>query len=509
MPIPVPITDCSSPDDLALRIVESGAKGIGIVAASSIRRAMLDALATRLSESHRRVVRVPADLSAGGFLDFLERTLGDLLPAVPKTPELPTTPEGWRDRVIAELCDEQRAAQDRVAVAKQQGGVADPFDRDVAGWLAAGLCDLFADRITGESFLLSGKGAFARLAADAPNARFTEADFLRPEGIKFLEASRPAQSMLTKLSLASTGQFRAAASRLINVILDRMAIPKQVPFLERLANALHERGERLILSSENPSLAGAAGSMPVQWIVAGQDESSLRAALADDAVFFRYVEAPPPVVEVIPRPAILDDLRRLLDDVVAAIARIRLFQQHGLLPSDVAAASEVNHLKEEIESCLASGITANEDQYWSVLDRGQTELATIQQTVNEAWHRWFVEQLADIDAEWFLQQDPNWNFLDVTKYMAEVRDILVQTDASIKLPANEEEFAGAQKFISALKDLDCKWRTWLWTPVEEGMAFDAAVAAGGAPLSMLTQGVRWWLKKENRDWKNYRIVRVD
>ena len=40
------------------------------------------------------------------------------------------------------------------------------------------------------------------------------------------------------------------------------------------------------------------------------------------------------------------------------------------------------------------------------------------------------------------------------------------------------------------------------------MAFDAAVEARGASLDLLTDGVKWWLAEENRDWANYRIVRL-
>ena len=73
------------------------------------------------------------------------------------------TPEEYRDQLIAQLREEQRGAQQRVAQAKEQGIAPEPFDRDVAGWLADGLCDLLADKITGESFLRPGRGIICLL----------------------------------------------------------------------------------------------------------------------------------------------------------------------------------------------------------------------------------------------------------------------------------------------------------------------------------------------------------
>ena len=114
------------------------------------------------------------------------------------------------ERLIAGLHDEQLHAQERVQSAKQTGAAPNSFDRDTASWLAAGLADLLDDAATGESFLRSGKGKIALLASGELDVRFAENDFLRPDGIKFLEASRQAQTMLTKLSLASTNQYRLA-----------------------------------------------------------------------------------------------------------------------------------------------------------------------------------------------------------------------------------------------------------------------------------------------------------
>jgi hypothetical protein len=431
------MTEFTSLDEL-LRALPGDAPAIGIVVAPSLRAGLLAALTT----TDRHVICVPGDPGIQS----------------PAPVGAIRTAESWRDALLVELRREQSAAQERVAVAREQGGTPDPFDRDVAGWLAAGLCDLFADKITGESFLT---GVFARLAADAANANFVESDFLRPDGIRFLEACRPAQAMLTKLSLASTSQFRALAVRLMNQMKSNLAV--------------------------------------CSIVVVGESETEVRERLPELATLFRLVEMAPAI-----RPAIVEDLERLLDDLRLASAQTELFRQRGL--ANVEAPEEI---KAELATLLAAaGIAYDTAQH--LLERGQTALATVRQSLAAAFQRWFADQLASIDAEWFLRQDPEWDFLDVTRYMDGVREILLRTDdTAIKLPATEAEFVSVEKFIASLKDLDDQWRTHLWTQVEEGMAFDAAVAAGGAPLEMLTEGVEWWLKKENRDWKKYRIVRGD
>ena len=70
--------------------------------------------------------------------------------------------EELQGRLITCLRAEQQQAQVRVSSAKQEGLSPSAADRDVAGWLATGLCDLFADRITGKQFLNDGVGIIAR-----------------------------------------------------------------------------------------------------------------------------------------------------------------------------------------------------------------------------------------------------------------------------------------------------------------------------------------------------------
>lgn len=233
------ITEFTSLEDLTRAVLAESAPQVGVVVDEALRAGIAEALTVALQNSPRRLIDLPAE------------------PELPSTAK--RTPEDWRDQLIAELRTAQAAAQERSAAAKQQGLAADPFDRDVAGWLAAGLCDLFADKTTGEFFRV---GIFNRLVSD-PSARFVEADFLRPDGIKFLEAGRPAQSMLTKLSLASTTQFRAAAVRLMNQIVDKLAVPA-----------------------------------PQATVVVSSNEEELRQIVGNDAVFLRYVEAPVALPEV-------------------------------------------------------------------------------------------------------------------------------------------------------------------------------------------------------------------
>ena len=162
-------------------------------------------------------------------LDFLRIPAGqsanDLIqPSVGESISIRFEKEDVRNLLIAGLQREQQRAQERVAMAKQLGATPDPFDRDVAGWLAKGLGDLLDDPITAKQFSIDGQGTIAvlaeQLASGAATARFGESDFLRPDELRFLEAGRPAQVMLTKLNLSSTNQFRVAAANLLNRIVE-------------------------------------------------------------------------------------------------------------------------------------------------------------------------------------------------------------------------------------------------------------------------------------------------
>jgi hypothetical protein len=171
-------------------------------------------LEIELCADGREVTRVPAGVS-------IDKILGRaVLPPAPAP--APVSKEELRDRLVTQLLQEQQRAQERVVAARQANTTPEPLDRDAAGWLAKGLADLLADPITAHAFLIEGKGAITRLAEREAASGFVENDFLRPDDIRFLEASRPAQTMLTKLSLASTNQFRAAAATLMNRVVGQL-----------------------------------------------------------------------------------------------------------------------------------------------------------------------------------------------------------------------------------------------------------------------------------------------
>jgi hypothetical protein len=199
--------------------------------------ATLDEVAYFVKQHRESAVLAPTERRAD-LVAFLRQTLTSDSTA-------PQSPDEWRAAVIAGLQERKQQALIRVAAARDAGAVPDPFDRDVAGWLASGLVDLLEDPVTGESFRRPS-GAFERLAIDA-NASFTEADFTRPADLRFLEAARPAQAMMTKLSLASTSQYREAAARLANRVLAERT-KENVVFLDDPAqrHAVSPNVERLV-----------------------------------------------------------------------------------------------------------------------------------------------------------------------------------------------------------------------------------------------------------------------
>ncbi len=399
----------------------------------------------------------------------------------------------YRDRLIAGLRTEQEAAKYRVDAAKQQGASPDAADREVATWLATGLCDLLADPITGESFVKSGRGVIARLASGEPEARFAEADFLRPDGIRFMEAGRAAQSMLTKLSLISTNQFRAAAARLLNSIVE---VKKGVRTLSTarsamILNDVDEGGGKgpdtffdpsapapIILVEDAAILDGfAIGAQPCSLIVASADESALRKVLPASAVIYRYEEPRPAVVESPgPTQPVVD---RLAAEFQEECARARLFVERGVL----AELPETVHQ-----------------------DASEPALHALRQALTLAWQHWFAQKLADFDAEWFLAFE-EFEMFGAT--IAAIQDAWQSSGAvGVPLPSSGRDFELAEKIFAEFRRLEKEWSIYFRTPVDEGIAFDAAVAAGAA-CSTFHQGVEWWLRTENRDWSRYRIVRVE
>jgi hypothetical protein len=438
----VPLATVSTPEELARVIIERRPAHIGVFIEASRVGKLFDSISEILTRE-------------GVFVGRAEGLGGPPI-------NVPATAIDWRDRLIVELRTEQQAAQLRLSAARESGSAADANDRDVAGWLAAGLCDLLADPITGEVFLKSG-GVLARLAGDA-EARFAESDFLRPDGIRFLEASRPAQVMLTKLSLASTSQFRSAAARLVNGVLERHSV---VPERSILVDAAADSGALAALHS---------APRATQLIVAIANEESLPEQLRQSLQMVRFVEAVPAV----PAP-LAAALTALHDDQ----ARAEMFIRWGLiraeeLPADIPAKEDVEIVEE-------------------LRERLHTRLV-------DAWRGWFARQLATFDAEGFLSHE---GIAGLADYVEAAQAQWGGDAADLALPATDADFAAAEKVIADLRRLELEWRTLANTPVEEGMAFDAAVEAGRAPLDLLTEGVEWWLREENRDWSRYRIVRSD
>ena len=453
---PSDLPSFSDPSDVA-RFIE-GHNLVGILVAAEKRESLFASLAEFLAGPKRRILR----LAAVHQLAILQESVDDLLTP---PPAISRSAIEWRDVLIAGLRVEQQSAQERIAAAKTVDAPIDSFERDVASWLAAGLRDLFEDEITGASFLADGKGVFARLSSGVSAVRFIESDFLRPDGIRFLEASRPAQSMLTKLTLASTNQYRVAASRLLNRILELIDAPRaEAPLVQRLAQTLTDRGEELILLMEEAGPPEAYDwlrdvASPIRVIVAITEGN----ILPIQAALLRYADAP--IAPILPDPAAREYL--------AEKTRAELFIQRGLLR------------REDVSE----------------------EVGEIRQRLADVWRKWFTGQLEDFDAEGFLTHEEE--VATLARHIAAVTRIWEKSEVALRMPENEQDFADADRAIAEIRRLDRQWRVRNCTPIEEGMAFDAAVAAGGAPLDMLTEGVRWWLRNENKDWEKYRIVRID
>ena len=208
-----------SVDRLARLCRPSGSVRLGLVISSTDVDAFLSQLPDRLRES--------------GIVPLVIASADELRELLLRRAAPPPPPAVSFAALLTELQKQQQAAQSRVAEARQQNLSPDPFDRDAGTWLAAGLRDLLDDPIAGASFRAAPSGIFSRLNAD-PATRFSEADFLRPDGIRFMEASRAAQSMLTKLTLSSTNQYRLAAARLANRAVEELTRPASVVAAELL-----------------------------------------------------------------------------------------------------------------------------------------------------------------------------------------------------------------------------------------------------------------------------------
>ncbi len=450
----------STPAELAEIVESAAASAIGIVVSADECALLFNALESLLARTNRKVVRV-----APG------EAVSDRLAPKPAPREVPSlTPPEWQERLIAELREEQQRAQQRVQESKQAGAAPDPLDRDIASWLAAGLGDLLGDPITGAAFMVLGKGAIARLAKGEPGARFSKTDFLRPDGIRFMDASRPAQSMLTKLSLSSTNQFRVAAAQLMNRIVDRLAGSEAETVTPASASGV-------LLVENAMSLAGFAHrESAITLVVAAPEESSLLNALPATTMLYHYGA---PVAEIPHLQAPVKEVDLLGAAFEAEVARARLFIDRGVINELPQAATE---------------------------ERSSPALKSLRETLARAWTRWFSTRLADFDAERFLSFE---EFDAFTRTVAFIQDSW-QAASEIRppMPATDRDFDLAESIFLELRRLEREWNIVFSTPVEQGMAFDAAVEAGGAPLDMLTEELKWWLRQENKDWDKYRIVRI-
>jgi hypothetical protein len=398
-----------TPAEMVAIVEDPAASLIGIIVLPDQCSTLFDALESFLTNTNRKVVRI-----AGG-----ESVVNRIKPK-PKPQETSArTPSEWRERLIAELREEQRRARQMVQDCKQAGMAPNPSDRDSASWLAEGLRDLLGDPITGAAFITPNKGAIARLAADENGARFLETDFLRPESIRFMEAGRAAQSMLTKLSLSSTNQFRVAAAGLMNRIVDRLAEARTEK--TRLPNV-----PDTLLVEDAESLAGFVnGDFTGSLVVAAADEDSLRRWLPASALLYRYTE---PVAAVIQPPTPIVEIEPLTIAFDAEVARARLFVDRGVL--------------EELPQS-------------AVGTRNEAALNSLREILALAWRQWFLSQLADLDAERFVSFEA---FNKFARMVAFLQDSWQSTsEITLPVPTSAHHLDLVESIISELHQLQREW----------------------------------------------------
>jgi hypothetical protein len=517
-----PIPTVATPAEMAQIIEGTAAVRIGIVAAAARRAELFDALVDLLSRPGRHVWR----FSTGQVAEDLERRLADQAPPAAKPAAPSLAPTEWRERILAGLLEEQNQAQQRLATVKEQGQPADAVDREVAGWLAAGLRDFLADPITSASFLVAGKGSISRIAAGDATARFTESDFLRPDGIRFMEASRPAQTMLTKLSLASTNQFRVAAARLLNRILDRLATPvltEDEPLPNRLATHLRERKEEIIVLCVEPCAWMSLNRFvdfpeaPIRFVATADDESAFQSQ--ERFAIYRLAEpkAPAPTVPDW-RPELIAKYERLAQSFQREAATVALLSEHQVVRQD--ELPELIDVERRLAMLSPIEMAGDGERESLATKLGEIEpvLAALHQALCSAWQAWFARQLAGLDAEGMLQhmmaiENGESPFVEALSGRESALQALHEAWANgqrvaTATPRSAAEWTVAEEVVASLERLNQQTKEHL-AREDEGTAFDAAVAAGGAPMDQLTEAVIWWLKQENRDWEKYRIVRIE
>jgi len=419
-------------------------------------------------------------------------------------PTAAVSKEELRDRLIARLRAEQQEAQARVASGKQQGTSPAPVDRDVAGWLAAGLADLFSDPITAKQFLNDSKGIIARLAGQlsdgSPLSRFAESDFLRPADIRFMEATRPAQTMLTKLNLASTNQFRVAAAELMNRIVDTLA-PTPQPAIESVAPiwliddaeaGIFEKlgsGCRAVIIDRQEHFLDRPGVhiWRIAEILTKDQERILRFAAAyldvvRTSVFETDISASEELLRLLVKEVEASITPRLLLERLSEAAEAGAAGRAVAEPEAVAGTPEV---AETSEVGAASRATPEPEAVPGAPERpeaAETPIAPEQSEaaaalveadaeLKRAWSgvAAFLRQAEFLKSQGILKQRDIPKSTAVSKGIAEVRELMA--DPSVDLRQNKK-FSGLlkqiDKFGIALRDkLSACWRAWLdsWTPV--------------------------------------------
>jgi len=400
---------------------------------------------------------------------------------VPRPATTPTfTPEELQTRLCGALREEQRLAQERVAGAKQQGQSPNPVDRDTAGWLAQGLVDLFNDPITSEMFL---KGILVRAGADLANTRFTEKDFLRPDGLRFLEAGRSAQSMLTKLNLASTAQYRAAAAALVNRALDTLVTPTPI----------------VLLVEDERSLRGWTSAAD-QFFALVEDEATVPMGYP----YWKIVDTTPAVVPTVvveeqPPPLPIDpEIRARLVEIksrfTTLVEQVTLFHRHELLkPRDVIRATAI---ETRVDALLNDeGALRQESASAYPFKHQERLLALWKKKIANAWNRrlneWTVLDGDSSHREQFLPEDDPFRMSLARLQEWRGREPVAEEEL-VEVEQAAVEFSSLKADLPARLD-DAEFRS-----------FQAEAEAGGVPFDRLNDMILRRLREPGVS-QNYRI----
>ncbi|MCE9530129.1 MAG: hypothetical protein K8T89_03175 [Planctomycetes bacterium] len=404
------------------------------------------------------------------------------------------------ERLIAALDEEQKLAQERVAATKAQGTNPNSFDRDTAGWLAKGLIDLFTDPIAKEPFLLRKQ------------PRFSEADFLRPENFRFMEAGRAAQSMVTKLNLASTNQYRVAAARLMNQILDRLASPAiEKPSIWRIIDWSPADADAVLdLAGAYLDLAPFKRDELLAHLFRENEPSVptgvILERLADMAIAKRLI-----VVEPQPEESFeavfaeaLTEVDRAWGGLTALVDRAALFHERGLLRTrDIPRMPSLEKSMTEVVKCVQENPRdlLESKAFRNLLKGFAKQQDSLRNKLADAWTSWRATMIPVLDeaAMRRLEAIPENAFV-----VREIREI----DQQLAILSGSD--AVTFETIQSVENLAAQLRARLETIPRlledaEVDAFLAAVANGGAPLELLTEVVLRRLR-ETTAWEILRVV---